>query len=53
MLVLLDVHQDVFNPKICGEGFPDWALDKPKAFPFPIDMPYNPDEQGYILPQDC
>ena len=23
---LLDMHQDVFNARFCGEGLPDWAI---------------------------
>ena len=24
---LLDMHQDVFSPKFCVEGMPDWMVD--------------------------
>ena len=24
---LLDMHQDVFSGKFCGEGVPDWAVE--------------------------
>lgn len=27
--VLVDVHQDIFNEKYCGEGVPDWAAQAP------------------------
>lgn len=26
--VIIDIHQDVFNKKFTGNGFPDWALPK-------------------------
>lgn len=38
---LLDFHQDIFNRKFCGEGFPDWATptDAELPFPLPVGMP--------------
>ena len=27
---LLDMHQDVFSPKLCVEGMPDWIVDMGK-----------------------
>jgi endoglycosylceramidase len=42
--VILDNHQDVFSPKFCGEGFPDWLvgsganpLPEPLGKPVPIN----------------
>ena len=36
---LLDMHQDAFNAKFCGNGVPDWAA-KPVAdnFPYPLQV---------------
>jgi len=33
--VLLDFHQDMYNEKYAGEGFPDWAVidDAYRTFP--------------------
>lgn len=40
--VILDSHQDLFNRQFCGEGFPDWAVERGN-FPFPlkIDLDYD------------
>ena len=35
--VLLDAHQDLFNRKFCGEGFPDWTINRTN-FPFPLKI---------------
>ena len=39
---LLDMHQDAFNAKFCGNGVPDWAA-KPVAdnFPYPLQVKTN------------
>ena len=36
---LLDMHQDAFNAKFCGNGVPDWAA-KPveNNFPYPLQV---------------
>ena len=34
--VLLDFHQDMYNEKFYGEGFPDWAVDD-DGVPLPFD----------------
>ncbi|XP_066919762.1 endoglycoceramidase-like [Clytia hemisphaerica] len=54
---LLDMHQDVFSPKLCVEGMPDWIVNTGDAKPFPYPLteePYkiNP-ETGYPYPEDC
>lgn len=36
--VLLDSHQDLFSKKFCGEGFPDWTVNR-TTFPWPL--PYK------------
>lgn len=54
---IVDAHQDVLNPYMCGEGIPTWALDQlqaavgfnrsdpTKAFPkpLPLNLPLNAD----------
>lgn len=51
--VLLDSHQDLFSKKFCGEGFPDWAVQNNKSFPFPLPFKLRRDEHGYPLMEDC
>jgi len=58
---ILDMHQDLYGPKICGNGFPDWAVvvdpvvERVAPFPVPVlgrtTFEYGPD--GRISPQDC
>eukprot|EP01102_Stenamoeba_stenopodia_P003368 TRINITY_DN1333_c0_g1_i5.p1 TRINITY_DN1333_c0_g1~~TRINITY_DN1333_c0_g1_i5.p1 ORF type:complete len:544 (-),score=80.71 TRINITY_DN1333_c0_g1_i5:434-1996(-) len=53
--VLLDAHQDVYSPKLCGDGAPDWAVQPsnhslPFAEPVYGKMPMDPNT-GY--PSDC
>jgi endoglycosylceramidase len=47
--VLLDAHQDMFNPKYQGDGFPDWAINDSglpnPALGFPNNYLANPAEQ--------
>jgi endoglycosylceramidase len=43
--VLLDAHQDLFNRQFCGEGFPDWAIQRTN-FPFPVQVHIDYDEHG-------
>jgi endoglycosylceramidase len=45
IFVILDAHQDLFNRQFCGEGFPDWAIQR-NNFPFPIMMNMDYDEHG-------
>merc|ERR1712038_104104 len=51
---LLDMHQDAFNAKFCGNGVPDWAA-KPKKenFPYPLEVQYDVDENGHPSREDC
>jgi endoglycosylceramidase len=35
--VLLDFHQDMYNERFHGEGFPDWAVDD-DGLPHPLDL---------------
>eukprot|EP00999_Lentomonas_sp_LEN2_P002146 NODE_338_length_1611_cov_90.814690_g306_i0.p1 GENE.NODE_338_length_1611_cov_90.814690_g306_i0~~NODE_338_length_1611_cov_90.814690_g306_i0.p1 ORF type:complete len:518 (-),score=81.73 NODE_338_length_1611_cov_90.814690_g306_i0:57-1550(-) len=59
--VLLDMHQDLFSRKYCGNGFPDWAVnidpEVEEVAPFPqpvIDDVFELDpETGHIRPEDC
>ena len=56
---LLDMHQDVWSRKFCGEGVPDWAakstFDNVKhfGFPWPLAKPYAVDENNYPSREDC
>ena len=41
--VLVDMHQDSWSEKFCGEGIPGWAAEVPEAtaaFPEPIAPPF-------------
>ena len=39
MYSLLDMHQDAFNRKYCGNGVPDWAAAPDKEnFPYPLEV---------------
>ena len=56
---LVDLHQDVLSPHLCGEGMPEWAFEKglnlvgfdytnpKKAFPHPLPYEIPLDSQGY------
>jgi endoglycosylceramidase len=57
---LLDMHQDDFSEKFCGEGVPDWAaIPSPTSpsddFPSPLHEPYTATStiDGYPTRQDC
>ena len=45
--VLFDFHQDVYNQKFGGEGFPDWAVYD-DGIPHVIPAPFP---AGYFLPE--
>lgn len=53
------MHQDIWNRKFCGEGVPDWAAQKSHedikhmAFPWPLDEPYEVDENDYPSLEIC
>jgi len=51
---LLDMHQDVFNRKYCGNGVPDWAA-KPlvENFPYPLQVEYEVDDNNHPSREDC
>lgn len=62
--VLLDMHQDLWHRKFCGEGVPDWlqqecAADfetgkRTQAFPSPVKSgPYPQDAQGNPELESC
>lgn len=38
--VLLDLHQDLYNRKFGGNGFPDWTVDD-GGYPFTMREPWN------------
>ena len=45
---VLDMHQDVFNRRFCGNGVPDWVPQPDEFnFPYPIEVEYEVDESGY------
>jgi len=50
--VILDAHQDMVNRKLCGEGFPDWAVNR-TDFPAPLDVNITFDDQGHAKIADC
>jgi len=50
--ILLDAHQDVVNRKLCGEGWPDWAVNR-TDFPAPVDAKIRFDDQGHAIISDC
>mmetsp|Transcript_29831 Transcript_29831/g.67479 ORF Transcript_29831/g.67479 Transcript_29831/m.67479 type:complete len:557 (-) Transcript_29831:193-1863(-) len=60
---ILDAHQDLFSPKFCGNGFPDWATPytnvsestRPEKFPIPTAWhEYEVDaDTGYPLASEC
>ena len=42
------MNQDVFNRRFCGNGVPDWVPQPPEFnFPYPIEVEYEVDENGY------
>ena len=51
---VLDMHQDVFNRRFCGNGVPDWVPQPPQFnFPYPLEVEYEVDESGYPSREDC
>ena len=51
---VLDMHQDVFNRKYCGNGVPDWVAQPDKEnFPYPLQVEYETDENHYPSREDC
>lgn len=50
--VLLDAHQDLFNRKFCGEGFPDWTVNRTN-FPFPLKIDLEYDKDGMPNREKC
>jgi endoglycosylceramidase len=57
---LLDMHQDDFSEKFCGEGVPDWSAIESVTkdshnFPAPVGEPFTDVSQidGYPTRQDC
>ena len=48
---VLDMHQDVFNRKYCGNGVPDWVAQPDKEnFPYPLEVEYPVDENLHPSP---
>jgi len=51
---VLDMHQDVFNRKYCGNGVPDWVAQPDKEnFPYPLEVEYPVDEDLHPSRGDC
>jgi len=54
---ILDLHQDLAGRPLCGEGFPDWAINTSAAkrpFPQPVSYDnYTLDEDGYPNLKQC
>merc|ERR1711892_238393 len=51
---VLDMHQDVFNRKYCGNGVPDWVGQPDKEnFPYPLEVEYPVDEDLHPSRGDC
>lgn len=50
--ILLDAHQDLASRKFCGEGLPDWAVNRTN-FPSPLPTKISFDENGYANLTDC
>merc|ERR1719312_386381 len=51
---VLDMHQDVFNRKYCGNGVPDWVPQPDKEnFPYPLEVEYPVDENNHPSREDC
>ena len=38
--VIIDIHQDVYGPKLTGNGFPEWATND-EGIPFTEQQPWN------------
>ena len=39
---------NVFNRRFCGNGVPDWVPQPPEFnFPYPMEVEYEVDENGY------
>jgi endoglycosylceramidase len=56
---ILDMHQDVFSERYCGEGVPYWAAitsvdNERKNFPFPLTASYTDvASDGFPTRSDC
>merc|ERR1719481_223307 len=54
LYTVLDMHQDVFNRKYCGNGVPDWVPQPDKEnFPYPLEVEYPVDENNHPSREDC
>ncbi|KAJ3096580.1 hypothetical protein HDU97_005754 [Phlyctochytrium planicorne] len=55
--IILDMHQDSFSEKFCGEGVPLWAAQPKKGligFPVPLETKSYPvDSNGIPSKEDC
>lgn len=51
--VVLDLHQDAASRYYCGEGIPDWAVERREDFPKPLTLKMENDEQGYPSIDSC
>jgi hypothetical protein len=50
---LIDMHQDVFSDRFCGEGVPSWVVKSTGSlrFPEPVDGAYPSGTDGLLRPR--
>lgn len=46
------MHQDLYSRKFCGEGFPDWLVNK-LTFPAPFKIDLDYDSNGIPTKESC
>lgn len=51
--VILDLHQDANSRYYCGEGIPDWAVERRDDFPKPLNLEMEFDDNGYPTIKSC
>ena len=51
--VVLDLHQDAASKFYCGEGMPDWAVERREDFPAPYKLDMSYDKDGYPDMKSC
>eukprot|EP01006_Ploeotia_vitrea_P052081 TRINITY_DN67640_c7_g2_i2.p2 TRINITY_DN67640_c7_g2~~TRINITY_DN67640_c7_g2_i2.p2 ORF type:complete len:506 (-),score=27.93 TRINITY_DN67640_c7_g2_i2:2583-4100(-) len=54
--VVLDLHQDLYNPHFCGEGAPDFAVQlngHKSNFPHPVAKSIPRNSRGIPITSDC
>ncbi len=57
IVTILDAHQDLYSPRFCGEGAPDWAVlpyvNASLPFPSPVGPVFNLTQAGYPARNEC